>query len=69
MTNQAVFLLKRKEKTMFDNLSISIENFETKDFYNLIENHVKKYPKKRTEGWFQSDWQNLRINYINFLSR
>lgn len=49
---------------MFDNLSISIENFETKDFYNLIENHVKKYPKKRTEGWFQSDWQNLRINYF-----
>lgn len=49
---------------MFDNISFEIENFEKKDFNNLIENYIQKQPNKRGEEWFQIDWQNLRINYF-----
>lgn len=48
---------------MFDCLSYQIENFEKRDFNRLIENYIQKSPLNKGD-WFQTDWQNLRINYF-----
>lgn len=48
---------------MFDFLSYQIENFEKRDFNRFIENYIQKSPLDKGD-WFQTDWQNLRINYF-----
>lgn len=47
---------------MFDNISFTIDNFENQDFDRLIQDYIQKQPNDRG-GWYQTDWQNLRINY------
>ncbi len=47
---------------MFDNISFTIEKFEPKDFVRLTENYTQNDPLNKGD-WFQTDWQNLRINY------
>lgn len=48
---------------MFDCLSFQIENFDKRDFNRLIEDFIQKTPINKGD-WYQTDFQNLRINYF-----
>jgi len=47
---------------MFDNITFIIDNYGIDDFYKLTEK-IQTENLKTSDSRFQTDWQNLRINY------
>ncbi|GAB3414869.1 hypothetical protein [Niabella aquatica] len=47
---------------MFDNVTFQIEKFTPDDFNRLVSDWVRQ-PVQSKNGWYRTDWCNLRINY------